>query len=30
MKEIAKKNEIITILFINLRVYEELNDLMND
>jgi hypothetical protein len=30
MKKIAKKNEIITILFINLRVYEEFNCLMND
>ncbi len=30
MKEIAKKSKIITILFINLRVYEELNCLMND
>jgi hypothetical protein len=30
MKKIAKKNEITTILFINLRVYEELNCLMND
>jgi nitrate reductase NapE component len=30
MKEIMKKNEIITILFINLHVYEKLNCLMND
>jgi hypothetical protein len=30
MKEIMKKNEITAILFINLRVYEELNCLMND
>jgi oligoribonuclease NrnB/cAMP/cGMP phosphodiesterase (DHH superfamily) len=30
MKKIAKKSEIITILFINLRVYEELNCLMSD
>jgi hypothetical protein len=30
MKEIAKRSEIITILFINLRVYEELNCLMSD
>jgi hypothetical protein len=30
MKKIMKKNEIITILFINLRVYEKLNCLMND
>jgi hypothetical protein len=30
MKEIAKKSEIITILFIDLRVYEEFNCLMND
>jgi hypothetical protein len=30
MKEIAKKNEITTILLINLRVYEKLNCLMND
>jgi hypothetical protein len=30
MKEIMKKNEITAILFINLRVYEKLNCLMND
>jgi hypothetical protein len=30
MKEITKKNEIFTILLINLHVYEELNCLMND
>jgi hypothetical protein len=30
MKEIMKRNEIIAILLINLRVYEELNCLMND
>ncbi len=30
MKEIAKRSEITTILFINLRVYEELNCLMSD
>jgi hypothetical protein len=30
MKKIAKKNEIITILFINLHVYEKLNCLMNN
>jgi hypothetical protein len=29
-KKITKKNEIITILFINLQVYEEFNCLMND
>jgi hypothetical protein len=30
MKKIMKKNEIIAILFINLRVYEKLNCLMSD
>jgi hypothetical protein len=30
MKEITKKSEIITILLIDLRVYEEFNYLMND
>jgi hypothetical protein len=30
MKEIMKKNEFITILFINLHVYKKLNCLMND
>jgi hypothetical protein len=30
MKEIMKRSEIITILFINLRVYEKLNCLMSD
>jgi hypothetical protein len=30
MKKIMKRSEIIAILFINLRVYEELNCLMND
>ncbi len=30
MKEIAKRSEIITILFIDLHVYEELNCLIND
>jgi hypothetical protein len=30
MKEIAKRRKIITILFIDLRVYEELNCLIND
>ncbi len=29
-KKITKRNEIITILFINLQVYEEFNCLMND
>jgi hypothetical protein len=30
MKKIMKKNEITAILFINLRVYEKLNCLIND
>jgi hypothetical protein len=30
MKKIMKRSEIIAILFINLRVYEELNCLMSD
>jgi hypothetical protein len=30
MKKIMKKSEITAILFINLRVYEELNCLMSD
>jgi oligoribonuclease NrnB/cAMP/cGMP phosphodiesterase (DHH superfamily) len=30
MKKIAKRSEIITILFINLHVYEKLNCLIND
>jgi nitrate reductase NapE component len=30
MKEIAKRSEIITILFINLHVYKKLKCLMND
>ncbi len=30
IKKIMKKNEIITILFINLHVYKKFNDLMSD
>ncbi len=30
MKKIMKRNEIITIIFINSHVYEELNCLIND